>query len=224
MCISNLTAAYQLIWFLTSYLWIPKQLFTALRIPEAFFPPCKYQNSYSMTGESLTCVELLRCALSKDIMCFSLWMRTRKWDVELPEVCLQTWKEGGEVLRATGCDQKSSFVPCAPRRESVKCSAWQRCRSQVEDSFFIPAARSPLWAANACAVSTAAEGFFTVLIPFGAFVCSPRCSSRFVPHPRRMRGSSSSPSHCSDSRSSLLKFAFLALTPVQVAADTHRVF
>lgn len=111
MGISNLTATYQLIWFLLSCLWIPKQLFTALGIPEAFFPPCKYQNSYSMTGESIICVKLLHCVLGKDIMCFSLWMTKRKWEVELPEVCLQTWKEGVKCCVQLGGIRKAVLYP-----------------------------------------------------------------------------------------------------------------
>lgn len=102
-------------WFLMSCLWILKQLFTALRILEAFPPHTfKYKNSYSVTSESLICVKILHCVLSEDIMCFSLWMRKRKWEVELPEVCLQTWKEGVKYYVWLGGIRKALLYPVLP--------------------------------------------------------------------------------------------------------------
>lgn len=65
-------------------------------------------------------------------------------------------KPEGKVWSAA-CDQQSSFVLCAPHGESEKCSAWQRCRSRAQGWFLIPAAPSPLRAANACGVLPAAE-------------------------------------------------------------------
>lgn len=170
-----------------------------------------------MTGESLICVKLLHCVLNKDIVCFSLWMRKRKWEVELPEVCLQTWKEG--VKRAgTGCDQQSSFAPCAPHGESVKSSTetvWNPPRGRGAvlvwrarfSSLLLPPRSEPLmhavlWQLLRC------RGFVTIFITFDVLLCNPCCSSS--PHPRRIQGSSSSPLHRPDSPS----FAFLALTLV----------
>lgn len=100
---------------LSDFLWAVFEFwsnFLHLKILEAFFfSPCKYQNSYSMTGESLICVKLLHYVLSKDITCFSPWMRKRKWEVELPEVCLQTWKEGVKCCVRPGGIRKAVLYP-----------------------------------------------------------------------------------------------------------------
>lgn len=120
MGISNLAAAYQVIWFLMSCLWIPEQLFTVLRVPEAFFPSsCKYQNPYSMIGESLICVtvfqirtlcvflhewgkenEKWRCRRSvckPERKVWRCWVRSEK---QFCPLCSPQW--GREILHGTG--------------------------------------------------------------------------------------------------------------------------
>lgn len=126
----------------------------------SLFPPL-LQISKSLQYDRRV-VNLCHCVSSKDIMCFSPWMRKRKWEVEVPEVCLQTWKEGVRVL---GAIRKAILSPVLPTVRAWN-PPWDRgavCKWRTHFFFFflsllLPPCSEPLmqrciascWGAGIC--------------------------------------------------------------------------